>query len=128
MSRTRRSWIPLGLALLAATAWAVKAVSIAAHDGPGEGAVAAPAYLVGAVAALAAVVSTALLLTSGRSRRTRGLAVAAGLLGVVALVAVVQVGVLAVVPVDGWVRGELNLWVVAAALLVAAVTARRQAG
>lgn len=126
MTSTRSSVLPLTLTLIAVTAWAVKAVSIALHDGPGEGPFATPAYLVGAVAALAAVVATALALTRDRARPVRALAVVAGLAAVALVVALVQVGVLAVLPVDGWVREELNLWVVAAGLLAAAVAAQRR--
>lgn len=107
--------------------WAAKATAIGLAGGLDRSPLESPLFLAGLVCCCIAVVSLGLHLTRERPGWQRGVAaiglVAATVAAVPLLVALVDA---AVAPDPGrhWAWYELNLWVVAAAVLVATVAAR----
>lgn len=119
--------LAVGLASLSAAGWAAKAVAIGTAGGldlsPAEG----PLFFLGLGANVAAVACLLLVLARHRPRGQRVLVALSALPLVFALGLVTRGVVWLFEPPDPhWVWAELNLWVVAVALLCVAVVVHRR--
>lgn len=121
--------LALVLSLATTLAWTAKALAIAAAGGLGRSPIEGPLFLLGLGLAVVAAVVTGLALSSGRRPLVRTLAVVAVVAVVSVLGTVAQLAAQALQPArPGWVWGEVNLWVVALALLVLSLLAVRRRG
>ena len=118
--------LALASAVVAVAAFAAKAAVIAS-EGLGESGREDLFFFIGQIAMIVGAASLGVWLTSGRPVGVRVLAAVATVLVFAAVTGVVVVLVSAVTPDDaGWVWGEINLWVGAAALLAAAIGLQRR--
>ena len=118
--------VALVAAICAASAWAAKAVVIAVY-GLGEHPLETVLFLAGLVSALLAAGALGAALTAGRATGVRAFGAVVAVVALLALAGLTVALVSAVEPPDaGWVWGELNLWVGAAALLGAATALARK--
>jgi hypothetical protein len=116
MTTTR---LALLLSLATAVAWTAKAFAIAAAGGLGRSPLEGPFFLAGLASAVAAAAVSGIALVRRRRLLVRVLGAVAALVGLSLLGTLAQVAVTAAQPAHpGWVWGELNLWVVAVALVV----------
>ena len=108
--------------------WTAKALAIGIAGGLGSSPAEGPLFLAGLVCCVVAAVATGVALTAGRSRWVRALGGLAGFV-VTALLGTVAQGVVgAVQPAHpAWAWGEVNLWVMALALLGVNLARRRVA-
>lgn len=111
-------------AVVAAAAWAVKAIAIAAAGGLDQSPLESPLFLLGLLAFLTAVVALALLVSRGRPRIVRAGAVLCAVVGSIAVTAVANAAVQLVATSDHWIWGEVNLWLGCLALFASATATR----
>ncbi|MEP9385149.1 hypothetical protein [Nocardioides sp. KR10-350] len=122
---TTRTALIASLACVAS--WAAKALAMALAGGLGRSPLEDPLFYVGFLALLVAAGAYGASLVAHRGRWLHVAGAAGGLIGavVVTLVAGSLVGVLEPAHA-GWVWGEVNLWVVALVVLLAAVSGVRR--
>ena len=119
--------VALFSAAVSAALWTAKSVAIGAAGGLARRPAETPLFSLGLIASLVAVISLLLTWTRGRSRPVRLLTGLAGVPALFLLVVALESVVRLVEPATpGWVWSELSLWVVAAAVLGAALMVRRQ--
>jgi len=107
-------------ALGAALAWIAKALVIATA-GLDQSPLESVLFVAGLLCAVVAAAALGAALTEGRPAAVRLAAACAVVLGLLAVTGLTVVLVSVVQPDDaGWAKGEINLWVSAAALLAAA--------
>jgi hypothetical protein len=124
MSASLLAWYA---ALTAAAAWAAKAVAIGLAGGLDRSALEGPLFLLGLLAALVGAGALGAALADGRGMPQRAAVVVVAVVAVTFLAAVTAAIFAALAPSDpGWVWSELNLWVIATLLVVAAAVVRRQ--
>lgn len=120
------SRIALYAAIGAAVAWAAKAVAIGAAGGLDRSALEGPLFLLGLVSGLVGAGALGVALTVGRPLWQRVAASALGIVVFLLVVAVTASAMAALTPADpGWVWSEVNLWVSAVLLVVAALVVSR---
>lgn len=110
--------------VVAAAAWAVKAIAIAAAGGLDQSPWESPLFLLGLLAFLTSVVALALLVSRGRSRIVRAGVVLGAVVGSIALTAAANAAVQLVATSDHWIWGEVNLWLGCLVLIAAAMVTR----
>lgn len=119
--------LALGLATLSAAAWTAKAVAIGIAGGLGLSPAEGPLFFLGLATNVAAVACLLLVAARHRSRARRVLAALSAVPLVLLLGLLTRTAVwLVEPPTPGWVWAELNLWVVAVALLGVAVVVHRR--
>lgn len=124
---TTAARIAVPLAAASAGFWTAKSVAIGTAGGLGLSPAEGPLFFLGLGTSVLAVASLLLVRARGRSRTARLLTALASLPVVVVLGAVTRTVVWLVEPDDpAWPWAELNLWVVAAALLGVAVAVRHR--
>ena len=123
------SRIALLAAVAAVVSWTLKAVAIGTAGGLDKSPLEGPLFFTGLLCFVVAVVAVGVALTRGRPGWVRAVAgvVVAPVLGIGATLAVdALVGALRPTdPLRHWVWAEINLWVVAAAVLGLALAVRR---
>ena len=124
------SRIALLAAVAAVVSWTLKAVAIGTAGGLDKSPLEGPLFFAGLLSFVVAVVAVGVALTRGRPLWVRAVTgvVVAPVVGIGAtLVVDALVGALRPTdPLRHWVWAEINLWVVAAAVLALALTVRRR--
>lgn len=114
-------------AVTAALFWAAKATAIAVAGGLDQSPLETPLFMLGLLAFVVAAVTLTWSALAGRGLALRILACVGSVVGIFGFAAITTPVFESLV--DSWVGAELNLWVLAVALLiVVALVSRRQAG